>query len=124
MRPCIMTSSPTGNNDHFFHTSISTFIIDRSHANGQAEARFEGYVPEWGDLEQQSGTKNITYEDEVELVWEKGGSGLNFYTDAAYWKAQEGDFDEKTADMRDVKTRGVFEVGKLVLVEKVCLHFP
>ena len=30
------------------------------------------------------------------------------------------DFDEKTADMRDVKTRGVFEAGKLVLVEKVC----
>ena len=34
------------------------------------------------------------------------------------------DFDERTADMRDVKTRGVFEAGKLVLVEKVCLHFP
>ena len=29
------------------------------------------------------------------------------------------DFDEKTADMRDVRTRGVFEAGKLVLVEKV-----
>jgi len=28
------------------------------------------------------------------------------------------DFDEKTADMREVKTRGVFEAGKLVLVEK------
>jgi len=28
------------------------------------------------------------------------------------------DFDEKTADMRDVRTRGVFEAGKLVLVEK------
>ena len=29
------------------------------------------------------------------------------------------DFEEKTADMRDVRTRGVFEAGKLVLVEKV-----
>ena len=28
-------------------------------------------MPEWGDLEQQSGTKNITYEDEIELVGEK-----------------------------------------------------
>ena len=29
------------------------------------------------------------------------------------------EFDEKTADMREVRTRGVFEAGKLVLVEKV-----
>ena len=33
------------------------------------------------------------------------------------------DFDERTADMREVKTRGVFEAGKLVLVEKVSSHF-
>ena len=32
------------------------------------------------------------------------------------------DFDEKTADMRDVRTRGVFEAGKLILVEKVSVH--
>ena len=34
-----------------------------------------------GDLEQQAGTKEKGLEDEIELVWEKGGSGLNFYTD-------------------------------------------
>ena len=34
------------------------------------------------------------------------------------------DFDEKTADMRDVRTRGVFEAGKLVLVEKVLSSSP
>ena len=50
---------------------LTVSLCFRSHANGQAEARFEGYVPEWGDLEQQSGTKNITYEDEIELVGEK-----------------------------------------------------
>ena len=42
-------------------------------------------------------------------MWEKGGSGLNFYTDAAYWKAQEGDFDEKTADDWDVDMSVYYE---------------
>ncbi len=32
-------------------------------------------------MEQQAGTKQKPFEDEIELVWEKGGSGLNFYTD-------------------------------------------
>ena len=109
-----MTSSQIGDCCTSFGNFSSTltlyfFFFGRSHANGQAEARFEGYVPEWGDLEQQTGTKNITYEDEVELVWEKGGSGLNFYTDAAYWKAQEGDFDEKTADDWDVDMSVYYE---------------
>ena len=39
------------------------------------------YLAEGGDLEQQAGTKQKAFEDEIELVWEKGGSGLNFYTD-------------------------------------------
>jgi hypothetical protein len=75
---------------------------NRSHGDGQADSRFFGYIPEGGDLEQQGGVKETTFEDEVELVWEKGGSGINFYTDAAYWKAQEGDFDEKNTDDWDV----------------------
>ena len=53
------------------------------------------YLAEAGDLEQQDGTKEKTFEDEIELVWEKGGSGLNFYTDAQYWKSMKGDFDEQ-----------------------------
>ena len=34
---------------------------------------------------------------------------MNFYTDAAYWKAQEGDFDEKTADDWDVDMSVYYE---------------
>ncbi len=26
----------------------------------------------------------------MEVVWEKGGSGLVFYTDASYWNQEEG----------------------------------
>jgi len=60
------------------------------------------YLAEAGDLEQQDGTKEKTFEDEIELVWEKGGSGLNFYTDAQYWKSMKGDFDEQNTDDWDV----------------------
>jgi len=30
------------------------------------------------------------FENELEVVWDKGGSGLVFYTDAAYWDQQDG----------------------------------
>eukprot|EP01029_Cantina_marsupialis_P026875 TRINITY_DN7346_c0_g1_i1.p1 TRINITY_DN7346_c0_g1~~TRINITY_DN7346_c0_g1_i1.p1 ORF type:complete len:478 (+),score=116.27 TRINITY_DN7346_c0_g1_i1:139-1572(+) len=37
--------------------------------------------------------------EEVEITWEKGGSGLVFYTDAIYWEKQKGlDFDEQTVE--------------------------
>jgi len=61
------------------------------------------------DLEQQEGCKEKTFEDEIELVWEKGGSGLNFYTDAQFWKEREGDFDEKTSDDWDVDMNVYYE---------------
>jgi len=32
----------------------------------------------------------------MEVVWEKGGSGLVFYTDASYWDQQEGGEDRQT----------------------------
>ncbi|XP_070542867.1 G patch domain-containing protein 3-like [Ptychodera flava] len=54
------------------------------------------------DVTEQGRTKERLYEEEIELKWEKGGSGLVFYTDANYWDEQEGDFDERTADDWDV----------------------
>ena len=57
----------------------------------------------------QEGCKEKTFEDEIELVWEKGGSGLNFYTDAQFWKEREGDFDEKTSDDWDVDMNVYYE---------------
>ena len=45
-----------------------------------------------------AGTKERAFESEIELTWEKGGSGLVFYTDQVYWKAlaDDGDiFDEE-----------------------------
>ncbi len=55
-------------------------------------------------MTEQERTKQRLFEDEIELQWEKGGSGLVFYTDAQFWDLNEnkGDFDEKTADDWDL----------------------
>ncbi|KAJ8289321.1 hypothetical protein COCON_G00019800 [Conger conger] len=54
------------------------------------------------DVTSQERSRERLYEEEIELKWEKGGSGLVFYTDAQYWQEEEGDFDEQTADDWDV----------------------
>lgn len=54
------------------------------------------------DVTSQERTKERLYEEEIELKWEKGGSGLVFYTDAQFWQEEEGDFDEQTTDDWDV----------------------
>ena len=38
----------------------------------------------------QERSKERLFEDELEVVWDKGSSGLVFYTDASYWDQQEG----------------------------------
>ncbi|KAG7242221.1 hypothetical protein INR49_024267 [Caranx melampygus] len=69
----------------------------------------DDYCEEWerhealhDDVTSQERSKERLYEEEIELKWEKGGSGLVFYTDAQYWQEEEGDFDEQTADDWDV----------------------
>ena len=62
------------------------------------------------DVTSQERTKERLYEEEIELVWEKGGPGLVWYTDAVYWGQQRGDFDERTADDWDVDMSG-YEPG-------------
>ncbi|XP_019946755.2 G patch domain-containing protein 3 [Paralichthys olivaceus] len=69
----------------------------------------DDYCEEWErhealheDVTSQERSKERLYEEEIELKWEKGGSGLVFYTDAQYWQEEEGDFDEQTADDWDV----------------------
>ncbi|XP_006883537.1 PREDICTED: G patch domain-containing protein 3 [Elephantulus edwardii] len=54
------------------------------------------------DVTRQERTTERLFEEEIELKWEKGGSGLVFYIDAQFWQEEEGDFDEQTADDWDV----------------------
>ncbi|XP_062583065.1 G patch domain-containing protein 3-like [Saccostrea cucullata] len=63
------------------------------------------------DPTNQERNKDRLFEEEIELKWEKGGSGLVFYTDAQYWQEQEGDFDEQTTDDWDVDMSVYYEDG-------------
>jgi len=51
------------------------------------------------NINYSASTKERSFESEIELTWEKGGSGLVFHTDQAYWKEIDnfdGDiFDEE-----------------------------
>uniref|UniRef100_A0A8C5LNN1 G-patch domain containing 3 n=1 Tax=Leptobrachium leishanense TaxID=445787 RepID=A0A8C5LNN1_9ANUR len=61
------------------------------------------------DVTMQERSKERLYEEKIELKWEKGGSGLVFYTDAQLWQEEEGDFDEQTADDWDVDMSGYYD---------------
>ncbi|KAK7100965.1 G patch domain-containing protein 3-like [Littorina saxatilis] len=65
----------------------------------------------YDDVTNQGRTKDRLFEEEMEVVWEKGGSGLVFYTDAQYWQEQEGDFDEQTTDDLNVDMSAYYEDG-------------
>ncbi|KAK4021177.1 G patch domain-containing protein 3 [Daphnia magna] len=54
------------------------------------------------DVTEQERNKERLFEEEMEVVWEKGGPGIVWYTDAVRWKEAEGDFDEQTTDDWDV----------------------
>lgn len=55
------------------------------------------------DVTTQDRTKPRLYEEELEVVWEKGGPGLVFYTDDYLWTERAGrDTDELWADDWDV----------------------
>ncbi|CAF1108849.1 unnamed protein product [Brachionus calyciflorus] len=62
------------------------------------------------DVTKQDRTSPYLFEDEIELKWEKGGSGLVFYTDENFWKDYENkDFDAETADDWDLDMRVYYE---------------
>ena len=42
------------------------------------------------DVTKQDRVEERLFEEEIELKWEKGGSGLVFYTDAQYWQEKNG----------------------------------
>ena len=79
--------------------------IDKIEANddGSDAEEWDRHEALHNDVTSQERTKERLFEEDIELKWEKGGSGLVFYTDAAFWKEQEEPtFDEETADDWDV----------------------
>ena len=57
--------------------------------------------------------KERVFEEEMEVVWDKGSSGLVFYTDEQYWREVTGKncFDEDTVDDWDVDYSVYYEEG-------------
>ncbi|XP_053376234.1 G patch domain-containing protein 3-like [Mercenaria mercenaria] len=84
---------------------------EESEEDNDSCEEWERHEALYDDPANQERNKERLYEEEIELKWEKGGSGLVFYTDAQYWQAQEGDFDEQTADDWDVDMSAYYEEG-------------
>ena len=64
-------------------------------------------------MTKQDRTSPYFFEHKIELKWEKGGSGLVFYTDDVFWKEHEGkDFDGlDMADDWDIDMRTYGTLG-------------
>ncbi|EGD81867.1 hypothetical protein PTSG_11400 [Salpingoeca rosetta] len=64
------------------------------------------------DENDQERSKDRLFEKSVAHPWDKGdASALVWYTDAAYWDAQQGDFDERNADEYDVDLTAHYGLG-------------
>ncbi|XP_053562965.1 G patch domain-containing protein 3 [Bombina bombina] len=87
--------------------------IEESHSDDDDDTceEWERHEALHEDVTSQERSKERLFEERIELKWEKGGSGLVFYTDAQYWQEEEGDFDEQTADDWDVDMSGYYEEG-------------
>ena len=82
---------------------------------------WERHEAMYDDVTNQGRNKDRLFEEEMEVVWEKGGSGLVFYTDAQYWHEQEGDFDEQTTDDLNVDMSAYYEDGALFARSRHCI---
>ena len=103
-------------------------IQEDSTPQEEDEEEWDRHAALHDDITEQERTKERLYEEEEEVVWEKGGPGLVWYTDACLWKEAEGDFDEQTTDDWDVdygvyfcdgdgdKVRNGFSFEKKILV--------
>ncbi|XP_029427243.1 G patch domain-containing protein 3 isoform X2 [Rhinatrema bivittatum] len=86
---------------------------DESHSDDDDDTceEWERHEALHEDVTKQERTEERLFEEEIELKWEKGGSGLVFYTDAQYWQEEQGDFDEQTADDWDVDMSIYYDQG-------------
>ncbi|KAF8781389.1 G patch domain-containing protein 3 [Argiope bruennichi] len=83
----------------------SSYLEEKDDEEESEEEEWDRHEALHDDVSGQERNKERLFEEKIELKWEKGGSGLVFYTDAQYWDAKEGDFDAKTSDDWDLDTR-------------------
>ena len=82
---------------------------DNTKKQEEEEEEWDRHEALHDDVTEQERNKERLYEEEMEVVWEKGGPGIVWYTDAQVWKEAEGDFDEQTTDDWDVDYSVYFE---------------
>lgn len=73
---------------------------EKDRTNGEEDAKSDDDADECEEWERhealhddpsnQERNKERLYEEELEVVWEKGGPGIVWYTDAQFWDQQEG----------------------------------
>lgn len=117
--------NPSTSQKYGEETSTESTSEENEKKRDKEEDESDLEVEEWerheayhDDVTKQDRTSPYFYEHEIELKWEKGGSGLVFYTDETFWKEHEGkDFDAETADDLDLDMR-VYESGQSDQVDK------
>lgn len=84
------------------NAKASDFTEDLNEKLDEEEEEWDRHEALHNDVTEQERNKERLFEEEEEVVWEKGGPGIVWYTDAQIWREAEGDFDEQTADDWDV----------------------
>ena len=82
---------------------------------------FRRQIVDPDDLEFQEMTKERRYEDRMEVTWDKGSSGLVFWTDEQFWR-ETGHGDSDEADDWDVDMEGYEVEGGGDLVSLGTVH--
>jgi len=102
----------TGDNENESLLNNDDLSDDEKETEDHDAEDWERYEALHDDIDNQSRPKERLFEEDIEVKWEKGGSGLVFYTDSFFWNELKGkDFDEDTVDDWDVDYSVYYEDG-------------
>ncbi|KRY58904.1 G patch domain-containing protein 3 [Trichinella britovi] len=92
-------------------TSILKELSEEEDGDDDQCEEWERHEAFHDDPGKQDRLKETLYEEEMEIVWEKGGPGLVFNTDAFQRSQAENDTDEKWADQWDIDMSAYYAEG-------------
>ncbi|KRZ59903.1 G patch domain-containing protein 3 [Trichinella nativa] len=92
-------------------TSILKELSEEEDGDDDQCEEWERHEAFYDDPGKQDRLKETLYEEEMEIVWEKGGPGLVFNTDAFQRSQAENDTDEKWADQWDIDMSAYYAEG-------------
>ncbi|KRY82388.1 G patch domain-containing protein 3 [Trichinella pseudospiralis] len=95
-----------------YSTSFFRELSDEEEDDDDQCEEWERHEAFHDDPGKQDRLKETLYEEEMEIVWEKGGPGLVFNTDAFQRSQAENDTDEKWADQWDIDMSAYYAEGR------------